>query len=583
MEAQNAFITVVLVGMGIAVLVAVVWGFAMQMGGPPADAQAVIKYYDDLFKGEINGRKVNPAAVALGFFIPLLASFSILWALIGILPIFSKNPKPAMILSLGISFYFTPSMSWILISIFPTMMGVSSIMIGIAVLLASIFILASTSLWFKGIHKSSASLPPGETGYTGGWPWEGREKKEGKEDKLRKEYSNLVIRIDKFFNDCNIVINKKDKEAVPEYKQAAMTFNASIGTLINNITASKLPDYEKFEYSRALGRRSKKLKEFYDKLDELEKTPEKEKEPAAIPTSATKSREELKNRLLEKVKELEGLKGDAAKVRVIIPQKEIDELIHIAEKGSAEAIQGHLLEVEKFIEETKKRLKSSESEKETITNELKEKIKKAEDLKLDPTQIQSFKILVEKGTLEQKKHAIKDLDGWINSQKGKEKEEVPKVIPSNIVDLHSEFRRCIDGIYNYMEDLHNRTDKWKTKSTAMKELWRTSQVYLNVYKSVKEIALNAEQFYRFIVQLSSGRRSVLVGWFHFLPKSLDEIENTAKQLNSERDKIEDKEFLKLVDIILNEILCAETFKLFETLREVYHSMITEAENLKIAK
>ena len=108
MEAQNVFVLIVLIGIGVVALIAVIWGLMMEMGGPPAGPDQVIEYYDDLFDGKINGKEVNMASVALGFLIPLLSSFSVLWALIGILPIFSKNPRSAMVFALGIAFYFTP-------------------------------------------------------------------------------------------------------------------------------------------------------------------------------------------------------------------------------------------------------------------------------------------------------------------------------------------------------------------------------------------------------------------------------------------------------------------------------------------
>ncbi len=117
----------------------------------------------------------------------------------------------------------------------------------------------------------------------------------------------------------------------------------------------------------------------------------------------------------------------------------------------------------------------------------------------------------------------------------------------------------------------------------MGNLYRASQAYMNVYEKVKPIALNEDQFYNFIVFLTSGRRRILVNWFHFLPKSLDDILEAKKILENERDKIEDKELSTLVDYILNKILGNETLKLFDDLRVVYHQMITEAENLKLRK
>jgi len=542
------------------------------MGSP----DFVADYYRNIFY-ERDEVFRDPLVLVFMLFVPFLAVFGLSWGLLSLLEPFKtkQGANAAAVIAAGFALYSIPAVSTVLNSFVPWGLTFAVIMLVVGIIATAVNY--GVIPWIKtagDINKEGKEIKSAGKSW-----WErGEEEKEEKDDKtLGDNIDNFYDKTKReFLINCDNAINNTDIDAAKICLKTIDSYKKTCEDYYNKLRKSKMENWEKLPYIRELNEIEKLLKDKAEKLDKFIKTFKPE---APIPPA--KSREELKNRLLEKVRELEVLKEDAAKVGVIIPQKEIDETIHLAETGSPEAIQAAIVHVEKNIEEIKKRLESSKSEKETITNELAEKIKKAEELGMSKTEIQSFKIIVEKGTLEQKKHAIRDLDGWINSQKGKG--EVPKEIPSNIVNLHSEFRRCIDGIYNYMEDLHNRTDKWKTKSKAMQELWRTSQAYLNVYKEVKSIALNTENFYRFIVNLSSGRKMILVNWFHFLPKSLDEIENAAKQLESKRDEVEDKEFIKLVDIILNEILGAETFKLFETLREVYHSMTSEAENLKRAK
>lgn len=124
--------------------------FFSQGGGPPTGPDAVIKYYDDLLKGQYGGKKYSPTSLIIVLFIPLITSFSIIWALVRILPVFKQreNRPAAAVLAMGLSIYVVPTMSWMIMQVFPPILGVSAILIGVAMLLMAIFIIVSTAYQF---------------------------------------------------------------------------------------------------------------------------------------------------------------------------------------------------------------------------------------------------------------------------------------------------------------------------------------------------------------------------------------------------------------------------------------------------
>jgi hypothetical protein len=147
--------TFVLIMFGILALMALIsWSMdMMEESDAPTQYEDVMRYYDDMLGGEINGEDISATGLAMGFMIPLLSVFSMLWALLGILPVFrDPNSKGATtVLAFGIALYATPGMSWLLVEVFPNTLGISGIFIAVAVLMASLFILVSTTMWFKGL------------------------------------------------------------------------------------------------------------------------------------------------------------------------------------------------------------------------------------------------------------------------------------------------------------------------------------------------------------------------------------------------------------------------------------------------
>jgi len=163
-SAEYIPIIIFFVVIGILFLVTFLFSYFAEVGGPPAAPTDVIKYYDDLMKGEVNGQKVTATAAVLAFFIPLLACFSISWALIRILPVFREptNRPAAAVLAFGISLYATPTMAWLIVSVFPSVLGISAIFIAIAFAAASLFIMLSVFFWFRGISRYRTATPTGE-------------------------------------------------------------------------------------------------------------------------------------------------------------------------------------------------------------------------------------------------------------------------------------------------------------------------------------------------------------------------------------------------------------------------------------
>ncbi len=154
MSGESKGVVAILMIFGVIFLVAFSWTYFSQGGGPPTSPDAVIKYYDDLLKGEYGGKKYSPTSLVICLFIPLITTFSILWALIRIIPVFrqSQNRPAASVLALGLSLYVIPTMSWMIMQVFPPLIGVSAILIGVSMLLMAIFAVVSTAYQFGDLH-----------------------------------------------------------------------------------------------------------------------------------------------------------------------------------------------------------------------------------------------------------------------------------------------------------------------------------------------------------------------------------------------------------------------------------------------
>ena len=134
----------------------------------------------------------------------------------------------------------------------------------------------------------------------------------------------------------------------------------------------------------------------------------------------------------------------------------------------------------------------------------------------------------------------------ITKMEKKKMEEVPSKIPKNIINLHSEFRGKIDRAYSYVKDLHDKTDPKNVPGTKgldwgkwrkLRDMHKAAQGFINVYKEVHPITLNKVAFYKFLPLLVSARNMVLVDWFHWILKSINEIEHLKYELIKERQEI----------------------------------------------
>jgi hypothetical protein len=153
MSGESKTVVAILMVFGVLFMISFVWSFFSQGGGPPTGPEAVIKYYDDLLKGEYGGKKYSPTSLIIVLFVPLITSFSLIWTLARILPVFRQreNRQAAAVLAMGLSIYVIPTMSWMIMQVFPPLLGVSAILIGVAMLLMAIFVLVSTTYQFGGL------------------------------------------------------------------------------------------------------------------------------------------------------------------------------------------------------------------------------------------------------------------------------------------------------------------------------------------------------------------------------------------------------------------------------------------------
>jgi len=255
---------------GIMLVIAFLYTHFNQMGGPPTGADQVMKYYNDMLKGEIAGEKMTPTAIVLGFFIPLLTTFSIMWALLGILPVFREatNKPAAAVLAFGISIYATPTMHWMILIVFPPMLGVSSVFIAIAAGAGGFFIMITTLLWFTKIRKSAAAVPSEGMAERGGWPF-GREEEETEESKLRGEVNDLVNDINGFLTEFDRVIRSKKEIPYDSYGTSINNYSERVRKLTDVVNRSKLKDWQKETDKNKLAGIYRQLRNRYESLRKL--------------------------------------------------------------------------------------------------------------------------------------------------------------------------------------------------------------------------------------------------------------------------------------------------------------------------
>jgi hypothetical protein len=165
LSGESKTVFAILMIFGVIFLIAFAFTFFSQGGGPPTGPDAVIKYYDDLLKGEYGGEKYSPTALVIVLFVPLITSFSLIWTLARILPVFRmhENRPAAAVLAMGLSIYIIPTMSWMIMQVFPPILGVSTILVGVSFLLMAIFILVSTAYQFGDLHWGGGGGGGGDT------------------------------------------------------------------------------------------------------------------------------------------------------------------------------------------------------------------------------------------------------------------------------------------------------------------------------------------------------------------------------------------------------------------------------------
>jgi len=219
MSGESKSVVAILMIFGILFVVAFAFSFFSYGGGPPTGPDAVIKYYDDLLKGEYGGKKYSPTSLVIVLFIPLITSFSLIWVLTRILPVFQQraNRSAAAVLAMGLSIYVVPTMSWMIMQIFPPLLGVSAILIGVAMLIMAIFILVSTVYQFGDLHWGGGGGGGGDDhdydSGGGGWNPFGRRRRDRDEpinvEEEEAEDKSLVQEIEDL---------KKDVEAIPAHE-----------------------------------------------------------------------------------------------------------------------------------------------------------------------------------------------------------------------------------------------------------------------------------------------------------------------------------------------------------------------------
>jgi hypothetical protein len=125
----------------IALLVLSIIAYGFQGGAVfPADPTSVAKWYSDILTGKNLPEENKALAIVFSVFVPFLATFSMLWALLLLFPVFQgyQTRKAASVLAFGMSLYTLPMMSFVFAAFLPWGMAVAGIMIVIGIIIISI-------------------------------------------------------------------------------------------------------------------------------------------------------------------------------------------------------------------------------------------------------------------------------------------------------------------------------------------------------------------------------------------------------------------------------------------------------------
>jgi len=264
MSGESKTVVAILMVFGVLFMISFVWSFFSQGGGPPTGPDAVIKYYDDLLKGEYGGKKYSPTSLVIVLFVPLITSFSLIWTLARILPVFRirENRQAAAVLAMGLSIYVVPTMSWMILQVFPPLLGVSAILIGVAMLLMAVFVLVSTTYQFGGLKwgggggGGGGGGDEGGGGGGGGWNLFGRGDRSGGDDEEHAAGVRLQEDMGRLINGFEEGLNSKTWKDIVE----SLEKNKDIKNLTNeqkDILFKKFGRWLEYYRRQFLGARSK--------------------------------------------------------------------------------------------------------------------------------------------------------------------------------------------------------------------------------------------------------------------------------------------------------------------------------------
>jgi len=146
---QGKFGYIVILGILIAMIVLATIQLSQTGGeGFPADPSSVAKWYSKIISGEGLPEDNKALTIIFSIFIPFLASFSMLWALLLLLPVFqSYNTRnAAAVLAFGMSLYALPMMSFIFAAFLPWGLALAGIMIVVGIIIISMRFAAEPAL-----------------------------------------------------------------------------------------------------------------------------------------------------------------------------------------------------------------------------------------------------------------------------------------------------------------------------------------------------------------------------------------------------------------------------------------------------
>jgi hypothetical protein len=134
------------------VLIAANTGAGGGLGALPADPSSVAQWYSKVIRGEGLPEENKALAIVFSIFVPFLASFSMLWALLLLMPIFQgyQSRNAASVLAFGMSLYALPMMSFIFASFLPYGLAFAGVMIVIGIIIISIRFVSGPALGLAG-------------------------------------------------------------------------------------------------------------------------------------------------------------------------------------------------------------------------------------------------------------------------------------------------------------------------------------------------------------------------------------------------------------------------------------------------